>query len=159
MPRTKKTALSTAEQIALCGVILLGRDVLPVAYTMSHPRAKTTAEASIKTMLSRWYASPLAKEFRAMISAKIAQVAEHEGADLTTREGLIARLVTSVNATNGKDSISGLQTLAKIQGFDKPIDEGDDRERRMYFLPWVSNCRKCELMRLYRDLNEDDKQR
>lgn len=159
MSRTKKTALSTAEQIALCGVMLLGRDVLPVAYAMSHPRAKTTAEASIKTMLSRWYASPLAKEFRAMIATKIAQVAEHEGADLTTREGLIARLVSSVNATAGKDSISGLQTLAKIQGFDKPTDEGDDRERRTYFLPWVSDCRKCELMRLYRDLNEDDKQR
>ena len=108
-------------------------------------------------MLSRWYASPLAKEFRAMISAKIAQVADREGNDLTTREGVLGQLISSVKATSGKDSISGLQTLAKMQGFDKPTDEADDKERRTYFLPWVSDCRQCELMRIYREINKDGK--
>lgn len=148
MGNTKKTNLSTAEQIAMCGVMLLGRDVLPLAYAMSHPNAKTTAEASRKVMESRWYASPLAKEFRAIMATRLAQVADNEGHDLTTREGVLKQLISSVQATSGKDSISGIQTLAKMQGFDKP-DEHENTEKRVYFLPWTSNCRTCELMKIY----------
>jgi hypothetical protein len=48
----------------------------------------------------------------------------------------------------GKDELQGLITVAKIQGFDRP-DEHDDDEKRAYFLPWVSNCRACELMKAF----------
>lgn len=78
---------------------------------------------------------------------------EQEVNELQTREGLIRNLIDSVSLSSGKDKISGLQTLAKLQGFDKP-DESNEEERRTYFLPWISHCRTCELMKLYRQTVE-----
>ena len=73
--------------------------------------------------------------------------------ELQTREGLIKNLINSVSVISGKDKVSGLQTLAKLQGFDKP-DETNEEEKRTYFLPWVSHCRTCQLMKLYRQTIE-----
>lgn len=71
-----------------------------------------------------------------------------EGDDLTTRAGMLARLQQISKSLAGKDELSALQLLAKMQGLDKP-DEQETAEKRVYFLPWVSNCRTCELMRVY----------
>lgn len=68
--------------------------------------------------------------------------------ELQTREGIIKNLINSVSVISGKDKVSGLQTLAKLQGFDKP-DESNEEEKRTYFLPWVSHCRTCKLMQIY----------
>jgi len=75
--------------------------------------------------------------------------------ELKTREGLIANLIDSVSIISGKDKVSGLQTLAKLQGFDKP-DETNEEEKRTYFLPWVSHCRTCRLMQLYKQVVDQD---
>ena len=73
--------------------------------------------------------------------------------ELQTREGLIKNLINSVSLISGKDKVSGLQTLAKLQGFDKP-EENNEEEKRTYFLPWVSHCRTCQLMKLYKQTVE-----
>lgn len=144
-----KKDLTPKEKIALVGIELLGREYLGDGFAMCHPKTKTESESSLSVMRSRWYASPMAKAFRLEIRAKMVGVATASGHDLTTREGVLSQLISSVKATSGKDSISGIQTLAKMQGFDRPAEESDQQERRTYFLPWVSNCRKCELMRIY----------
>ncbi len=146
---TKKSDLNIQEKIAMCGVMLLGRDALPVAYAMSHPKAKTTSASSLNVMQSRWYASTLAKAFRDDMQSKLSRIYIDQGADLRTRDGVLSELISSVKATTGKDSVSGLQTLAKMQGFDKPEEGDDQKERRVYFLPWVSHCRTCALMKAY----------
>ena len=76
---------------------------------------------------------------------------EEEMNEYKTRSGLIEKIITQVNITSGKEAISGLQTLAKMQGLDKP-DEQTEEERRKYFLPWVSHCRSCKLMAIYREI-------
>lgn len=81
---------------------------------------------------------------------------EEEKNELKTREGLISNLIDSVSVISGKDKVSGLQTLAKLQGFDKP-EENNEEEKRTYFLPWVSHCRTCQLMKLYRQTIEQQK--
>ena len=73
--------------------------------------------------------------------------------ELQTREGIIKNLINSVSVISGKDKVSGLQTLAKLQGFDKP-EEINEEEKRTYFLPWVSHCRTCQLMKLYKQVTE-----
>ena len=73
--------------------------------------------------------------------------------ELQTREGLIKNLINSVSTISGKDKVSGLQTLAKLQGFDKP-DETSEEDKRTYFLPWVSHCRTCQLMKIYKQITE-----
>ena len=77
--------------------------------------------------------------------------------ELQTREGIIKNLINSVSVISGKDKVSGLQTLAKLQGFDKP-DESNEEEKRTYFLPWVSHCRTCQLMKLYKQVTEQEQQ-
>lgn len=76
---------------------------------------------------------------------------EEEKNEYKTRSGLIEKIITQVNITTGKEAISGLQTLAKMQGLDKP-DEQTEEERRKYFLPWVSHCRSCKLMAIYKEI-------
>ena len=75
-------------------------------------------------------------------------MSEEERDEFKTRSGLIEKIITQSTLTSGKDAISALQTLAKLQGFDKP-DEDQQEEKRSYFLPWVSHCRSCALMKLY----------
>lgn len=149
--------LTDKEKIALAALVVLGRDYLPTAFSMSHPKAKTTSEASLKVMHSRWFASPLCKEFREEVKNGILGVAVSDGNDLTTRQGIIGELITATKQTKGKDAVSGLQTLAKLQGFDKPDEQSDQEERRRYFLPYVSACRNCELMKLYQEIQSEEK--
>ena len=78
--------------------------------------------------------------------------------ELQTRDGIIKNLINSVSVISGKDKVSGLQTLAKLQGFDKP-DENNEEERRTYFLPWVSHCRTCKLMQLYKESVSDQERK
>ena len=82
------------------------------------------------------------------------EVTEEERDELKTREGLINKIIDNIGLTTGKDTISGLQTLAKLQGLDHP-DEQEQEEKRSYFLPWVSNCRSCALMKLYQKTIND----
>lgn len=82
---------------------------------------------------------------------------EEEKNELQTREGIIKNLINSVSGISGKDKVSGLQTLAKLQGFDKPEETNED-EKRTYFLPWVSHCRTCQLMKLYKQVTEQEQQ-
>ena len=148
--RTKKEHLSTAEKIALSGVMLLGYEVVVEAFLMCHPRTKTDNQTSLNVMASRWHASELSKKFRQEITNKIARISSESGADLTTRNGIISELVAAVKSSSSpKDSISGLQTLAKLQGLDKPT-EGEQSEVRTFFLPYRSKCRTCGLMKTYR---------
>ena len=114
----KAKNLPLTDQIALCAVAVMGREVSETAFRMARPEVKTDNESSFRVMLSRWMNDPKAKEF-------IQSVREGNGSiivpsaknDLTTRDGLIDELVKQTRVTSGKESISGLQTLAKIQGF------------------------------------------
>ncbi len=72
--------------------------------------------------------------------------------EFTTRAGLVRKIITEVSTVSGKEAISGLQTLAKMQGLDKP-DEESINDARTFFLPWVSSCRVCALMRLFREIS------
>lgn len=150
---TKKENLSIPDQIAMCGVMLLGREFIVQAYRMSHPRTKTTSEASLQVMVSRWYASPLAKKFREEMKAKLTHIAISDGADLTTRDGILSELINAVKSTTGKEAISGLQSLAKIQGLDRPQD-GEQPDPRRFFVAFKSDCRRCALMELYREVQK-----
>lgn len=78
---------------------------------------------------------------------------EEEKNEFCTKNGLVRKIVTSLKSTQGKDRVAALVTLAKLQGLDK-IEENEGEEMRRYFLPWVSSCRNCELMKIYKDINK-----
>ncbi len=150
----KRIELTDKERVAICGVLILGREYLTTAYLMSNPQVSPTSEASLKVMQSRWWASDLCRAFRTEIEGKLAHVSTTTGGnDLRTRGGIVSELITSVKATKGKEAITGLTALAKMQGLDRPEERPDD-ERRKFVLTWPSHCRTCALMRLYLDVKK-----
>ena len=157
----QKVELPDMEKVAVAAITILGKDFHRLAYLMSHPRSKSREENTLNVSVSRWINSPLVKSYKAQLQELIEtgkatpQQAKKAGRpkkeipnDLTTREGIVRQLIDATSYTEGKDSVSALQTLAKLQGYDKP-DAKEQDERRSYFLPWVSHCRTCRLMRSY----------
>lgn len=153
----KTKNLPLTDQIALCAVAVLGNEVKETAFRMARPEVVTENENSFRVMLSRWWNDPKAKEFvQDMRKGKAKVVSTDAANDLTTREGIINQLVTATQQTSGKDSLSGLQTLAKIQGYDRPTEEAIGEERRSFFLPWVSVCKTCKLMQIFQGLKIEE---
>ena len=156
MPKVKKSDLPIEDKIALAAVAVLGKGVAKVAYLMAHPSA-TQNKSSQGVLVSRWLHSDLAVDFMERVTTGTATVTPSpDEADLNTREGIIDALVTATRQTQGKDSISGLTTLAKLQGFDKP-DESAPDEKRLYVLTWHSQCRHCKLMQIYLQIEKNNK--
>ena len=156
MPKTKKSDLPLGDKIALAAVAVLGKGVAKAAYRMAHPSA-TTNQASLGVLVSRWLHNELAADFMQRVTTGKATVTPSpDDNDLNTREGIIDALVTATRQTQGKDSISGLTTLAKLQGFDKP-DETNEEDKRLYVLTWHSQCRHCKLMQIYLQIEKNNK--
>ena len=153
MPKVKKSDLPIEDKIALAAVAVLGKGVAKVAYLMAHPSA-TKNKSSQGVLVSRWLHSDLAVDFMQRVTTGTATVnTPDEANDLTTRGGIISELITSVKASTGKEAISGLQSLAKLQGFDKP-DEINEEDKRFFVLPYLSNCRSCKLMQVYMQIQK-----
>lgn len=81
---------------------------------------------------------------------------EGKGDEFCTRDGLVKNLIYTVNSCQGKDRANILMTLAKLQGLDKP-EEGENEEKTVFYLPYVSKCNSCELMKLYKKVKNDSK--
>ena len=146
--------LTISDKIALAAITVLGRSVTEAAFLLSHPDVKTDKKSSLAAMVSRWYQSDKAQAFIKSVRAGKATLPENDEAnDLETRQGLINQLIAATRQTQGKDSISGLQTLAKLQGYDRP-EEREGRELRRFFIAFKSDCRRCKLMELYKEVQK-----
>ena len=84
------------------------------------------------------------------------EITEEEREKYTTRKGLIDEMIKNIAVLTGKDAATALQSIAKLQGLDKP-DEGSDEERRKFVLRWLSSCRTCKLMRVFLQIQEEIK--
>lgn len=147
------TELSITDKIGLSAIAVMGKAIAEEAFLLTHPTVRTQNRASLSVMVSRWHHSPQAEAFiKSARAGKATVTPSPDDNDLNTREGIIDALVTATRQTQGKDSISGLTTLAKLQGFDKP-DEPNETDKRLYVLTWHSQCRQCQLMKIYLDLN------
>lgn len=153
--------IDDTEKIAVAGMVLLGKEYHRAAFLLCHPRTKSRKNETLNVAVSRWINDPRIKKLRAEIQElletgkvtpkdgkKVGRPKKEIPNDLTTREGIVKQLIDATSYTEGKDSVSALQTLAKLQGYDKP-DTKDQEDGRKYFLPWVSHCRSCRLMRSY----------
>lgn len=158
MPNYKQRDLSLNDQVGLAAVAVLGRSISKVAYLMAYPSTKSNT-ASLGVQISRWLNDEKSKEFMNQVKSGVAQafVTDPDNIeDLTSRQGIIDALVTATQQTQGKDKISGLQSLAKLQGFDRP-EQDDKPDQRRFFVAWKSDCRRCELMRLFRQVQAENK--
>lgn len=74
--------------------------------------------------------------------------------ELATRDGLIKFLIENTSKISGKEAVQAAQTLAKIQGFDKPKEE-ELQEKRVFHLPFKSHCRTCQVMKIFEELTSE----
>jgi len=81
-------------------------------------------------------------------------ISEEEREKYTTRQGIIEEMICNITSVGGKDRLTALQALAKLQGLDKP-EEGKEDERRVFVLRWLSSCRSCKLMRLFMEAQRE----
>lgn len=164
----------TPQDIALCYALAAGAhpvDTFKVTHKISdHCTAEHTAKLFNDWKLQHPGAAVLINRIKLNRSPRptkeeIKQVEQNKidderkgkesNSELKTRAGIIDALINNVQKVSGRDAVSGLQTLAKLQGLDKPEEkEGDDK--RVFYLPYVSNCRNCKLMQLFRAMPAGD---
>lgn len=142
-----KANTTTAEAETLCNALLTARPGMKII--INRIKNKQNPATFQKQQQQNLTARAQAKEIEE-------QMTSEERDEFKTREGLIEKIITQSSLVNGKDAISALQTLAKLQGFDKP-EGADQDEKRTYFLPWVSHCRSCQLMKAYIKAQQDAK--
>lgn len=155
--RKKREGLPPKEKIAVLGVMLLGREYLPDAFAMSH-NINTKEEASLKTMQRRWYSSQLAKDFRKEMTDRLAGVVMDTMKESNLTDDQLLSIIQRgiIIQRDSKDASS--MAFKLMEWRKKSQAESPDREKRVYFLPWVSACRHCQLMKVYMKAQKDAKE-
>ena len=156
----------TPNEVILCFATAAGAPVAD-AYKILLAKKTTSLNESERQSTDFLKRTPAAKILINRIKAKkntVKQVEQElnktriikseEKDELKTRPGIIQKLIEEVTQISGKDAVSGLQTLAKLQGFDKP-DEINEEEKRIFVLTYLSHCRSCALMREYLRVLDD----
>ena len=153
----RKEGLTAREKIAVLGVMILGREYLPEAFAMSH-QINTKSEDSLAVMRSRWYASQLCKDFRKEMTDRLSGVVIEtmENCDLSDDQllSIIQRgIVTQRDSKDASNIAFKLMEWRKKAQTDMIIGE----ERRRYFIPYISDCKRCKLMELYKEVLKEKK--
>lgn len=156
MARKKKISLTMRDEIALAGVAILGKSYIDEAFKMAR-NIKTENPDSIAKMRSSWFCAPLAVEFMRNIKKQFADVVlenidgEGEGLSEAQLIRLIERSIVGETDMKKKGDLS----LKLMQWKRDASIDSEGKEVRHFFLPWVSHCKTCELMKLYLNVQNE----
>ncbi|MBR0212258.1 MAG: hypothetical protein IJQ55_01505 [Alphaproteobacteria bacterium] len=156
--------------VIFCRLVAAGAD-LRDAYYITHGKKETTNESTTSKGRDLIKATPGAKiliqryKNRKPINNTEGQRAAEEareednniinGVELDTRADVVAFLKKNLRRISGKDAISGAQTLARLEGYDR-MEEKPEEEKRHFYLPFVSTCRSCPLARVFDSISKKD---
>lgn len=166
MPKIK---LNNLERIYVAGIMIEGISLLDEGYkNMLRPDSQATAE-SIHKMAIRWWQSPRVKEHRREVRLKLEKrnifvhdndalnplalpdaapptKEEEESEDRATRALVISELKKALTqAEKPSDRAQISIKLAEMVGV-KGRKEEEEKNRRHFYLPFISHCRTCPLM-------------
>lgn len=158
----------TAKDILLCFAVASGLQLCD-AYSILFARTNTPQNEVFKQSEDYLRRNPAAKILINRIKTgkkkdinqgqkDIKKINDSEKEELKTRAGIIEKLIKEVSQIEGKDAVSGLQTLAKLQGYDKP-DEINEDDKRFFVVPYLSVCRSCKLMQVFNAINSQEQQK
>lgn len=159
----------TAKDILLCFAVASGLQLCD-AYSILFARTNTPQNENFKQSEDYLRRNPAAKILINRIKTgkkkdinqgpkdTIKKINESERDELKTRAGIIEKLIKEVSQIEGKDAVSGLQTLAKLQGYDKPEEINED-DKRFFVVPYLSVCRSCKLMQVFNEINNQEQQK
>lgn len=158
----------TFQDVLFCHALAAGADPGEAYKIIYHEKKKITpdqATASAREILKLNPGAALLiqeikrKQFKQTAAQTAAslqdrEITEEEKEKFTTRKGLIEEMIKDLPVIPGKDRVNILQSLAKIQGLDKPDEEAEE-DRRIFVLRWLSHCRTCKLMREFLAIKAD----
>lgn len=70
---------------------------------------------------------------------------------ISDKSFILAELYKSLGGLRGRERASVLVQIADLQRM-KQDDLKEDEEKRTFYLPFVSSCRSCKLMKLYKEV-------
>jgi len=70
---------------------------------------------------------------------------------ISDKSFILAELYKSLGSLRGKERAAVLMQIADLQRM-KQDDLKEDEEKRTFYLPFVSSCRSCKLMKLYKEV-------
>lgn len=151
-----KIELSIKEKICLAGLTVLGKDYLAEAFDMCH-NVKTTNQGSLSVMRSKWLNNDRVKEFTAGIRKQYADTLLDnigEDTELTDKQ-LIAIIQRGIISEKDMKKQSDMSLKLMQWRKDAKEEESETKDNRTYFIPWVSHCRTCALMKVFQKAQEE----
>ena len=80
---------------------------------------------------------------------------ETEEDEPLTKAFLVKELRLALKATTDpSDRASIAMKLSDLAGLKGKDSEGKEQEQRRFYLPFISHCRSCKLVKLLRDISE-----
>ena len=70
---------------------------------------------------------------------------------ISDKSFILSELYKSLGSLRGKERAAVLMQIADLQRM-KQDDLKEDEEKRTFYLPFVSSCRACKLMKLYKEV-------
>lgn len=71
----------------------------------------------------------------------------------TDKTFIIAKLAQAAKNSTGKELAQILMNIADLQRMKQEETKSDD-ERRRFYLPYVSHCRTCKILQLFKEFND-----
>ncbi len=149
-----KIALNDTERVAGAALFLLGEGALDTIYGVVNPGSKATPEAFHRQAL-RWrrgeQMQAYLEELASIHNNPVTSIDPKDEAPLT--KGYLIRELRNA-LTNVKDAEARskiVMRLADLANLKKEEDEETKKDQRTYFLPWISRCKDCMLMKIFQE--------
>ncbi len=160
-----KKNLTDLERICVAALLVLGRDSLDMVYHILKPDTTVERGEIFHKMALRWWNNPVVKSFandlRAIHLQRCDDLIEMESEEdePLTKGFLIKELRLALKATTDPgDRASIALKLADLTGLKGKDTESREKEQRRFYLPFVSHCRSCKLMQVFKDISQQHKE-
>lgn len=147
----KVRELSARDKVGLAAYAVLGKDYLSEAFRCTHD-IRNAKPGSIYTMQSRWINGQQEKEFIESIRNQYADlILQNISEDIKLSNEQLNTIIQR-GIVSEKDPKKQADMSLKLMQWRKDANVEEGKEQRTYFIPWVSHCRTCKLMKLYQDI-------
>lgn len=150
----KVRELSARDKIGLAAYAVLGKEFLSEAFRCTHDIRSAKPE-SIYSMQSRWINGKQEKEFLESIRNQYADlILQNISEDIKLSNEQLNTIIQR-GIVSEKDPKKQADMSLKLMQWRKDAKAEDEtKEKRVYFLPYISDCKHCQLMKIYQEIQK-----
>ncbi len=161
----KTKNLTDLERVCIAALLVIGKDSLDMVFRLLKPNSTVERSEIFHKMALRWWNNPVVKSFANDLRAIHLQRSEDliemesEEDEPLTKSFLIKELRLALKATTDPgDRASIALKLADLTGLKGKDTESREKEQRRFYLPFVSHCRSCKIMQVFKDISQQHKE-